>query len=190
MYFSQTFQFANMRLQLSEKSALLLLDAFYVFLLILLSPWWLLMLATKPAFRAGFAARFALRHASKSGIPTYVLNGRMSQKSFQAHRRTQLIPWALRKVSLLAVQSEEDAARFRDLGVANSRITITGNMKYDLQDRTGSQDWQQVRRTLREHHGIDQDMPVLIGGSIHLGEDQALAWASSDSWFAETPVPC
>jgi 3-deoxy-D-manno-octulosonic-acid transferase len=274
MYFFQTFQFANMRLQLSENSALLLLDAFYVFLLILLSPWWLLMLAIKPAFRAGFRARFALRHAniplqesiwlhgssagevdllrplvrkleqgpescsvvvsafsisgytaakklfpqhcviffpadfspvikrflkalnprlivlvesefwpnfistaSKSGIPTCVLNGRMSQKSFQAHKRTQLIPWALRKVSFLAVQSEEDAARFRDLGVASSRITITGNMKYDLQDRTGSQDWQQVRRTLREHHGIDEDMPVLIGGSIHLGEDQALAWA-------------
>jgi len=263
-----------MRPQLSEESALLLLDAFYAFLFILLSPWWLLMLATKPAFRAGFTARFALRHASiplkesiwlhgssagevdllrplvrlleqrpenysvvvsafsisgyaaarklfpqhcviyfpadfspvikrflralkprliilvesefwpnfisttsKSGIPTCVLNGRMSQKSFQAHRRTHLIPWALKKVSLLAVQTEDDAARFRDLGIANRRIKVTGNMKYDLQDRTGSQDLEQVRHTLRERHGTDKDMPVLIGGSIHLGEDQALAWA-------------
>ncbi len=251
-----------------------ILDTFYALLFVLLSPWWLLMLAIKPAFRAGFAARFALRGvaaastesiwlhgssageidllrplvqmieqrpdhcsivvsafsisgytaakklfpqhrviyfpadfspvigrflkalrprlivlvesefwpnfiatANKSGIPTCVLNGRMSHKSFQTHRRTRLIPWALKKVSLLAVQTADDASRFRDLGVASSRITVTGNMKYDLQDRGKSQDWEQVRHSFRERYKLDKNIPVLIGGSIHQGEDQALAWA-------------
>lgn len=263
-----------MRLELPREPSLLLLDAFYLLLLVLLSPWWLWMLATKPAFRADINARFALRDdctsptgsiwlhgssageidllrpfvnkleqrrddhrivvsafsisgytaakklfpqhcviyfpadfspvirrflkvlkprlivlvesefwpnfiatATNAGIPTCVLNGRMSYKSFQAHRWTRLIPWALDKVSLFAVQTEDDASRFHDLGVAKNRITVTGNMKYDQQDRSESQDWELVRRTLRECYAIDEDMPVLIGGSIHQGEDQALAWA-------------
>ncbi len=251
-----------------------LLDIFYLLVLILLSPWWLLMLTTKPAFRAGIAARFTLRNAdiplpesvwlhgssageidllrplvskieqrsagcnivvsafamsgyaaakkafpqhcviyfpadfspvikrflktirpvlivlveseiwpnfiatvTKRGIPVCILNGRMSQKSFQAHRRTRLIPWALKKISLFAVQTDDDASRFLELGVSEKRLSITGNMKYDLQDRSDPQDWQRARRTLRELYGIDEDMPVFIGGSIHRGEDLALAWA-------------
>jgi 3-deoxy-D-manno-octulosonic-acid transferase len=252
----------------------LLLDAIYLILLVLLSPWWLWMLATKPAFRADFGARFALRNdctapngsiwlhgssageidllrpllhrleqhtqnyrivisafsisgytaakklfpqhcviyfpvdyssvikrflnalkprlivlvesefwpnfiatASRNNIPTCVLNGRLSQKSFKAHRRTRVIPWALKQVSLLAVQTADDAARFRELGIARHRIAITGNMKYDLQDQAASQDLQTLRRTLRERYGLDEDMPVFIGGSIHQGEDRALASA-------------
>lgn len=243
-------------------------------MLILLSPWLLLMLAIKPAFRDGFAARFSLRNqksstcesvwlhgssageidllrplvkeierrsvttsivisafsisgiaaakrafprhrviyfpvdfspvirrflkalqpalivlvesefwpnfiatAHKSNIPVCLLNGRMSQKSFQAHKRTRLIPWALKKVSLLAVQTESDATRFRDLGVAESRLRVTGNMKYDLQDGCEPNEWQNERRTLRQRYAVDEDMPVIIGGSIHRGEDLALAWA-------------
>lgn len=115
--------------------------------------------------------------ATISGIPVCVLNGRMSQKSFQAHRRTRLIPWALKKVSLFAVQTEEDAARFRGLGVPADRLWVTGNMKYDLHDQSDPEERHSLRRKLRERYAIDEDMPVLVGGSIHRGEDLALAWA-------------
>lgn len=114
---------------------------------------------------------------SKSDIPVCVLNGRMSQKSFQAHKRTRLIPWVLKKVSLFAVQTESDATRFHDLGVPQSQIRVTGNMKYDLQDGSRPEDAQKERRKLRQRYAVGQDMPVIIGGSIHRGEDLALAWA-------------
>ncbi len=117
--------------------------------------------------------------ASRSGVPVCVLNGRMSQKSFRAHRRTRLIPWVLKKVSLFAVQTEEDASRFRELGVAADRIKVTGNMKYDQHDGSDPEDGKNMRRRLREHYALDEDMPVLVGGSIHRGEDLALAWAYS-----------
>ena len=114
---------------------------------------------------------------TNAGVPVCVLNGRMSQKSFHAHRRMRLIPWALKKVSLFAVQTEEDASRFRKLGVPGKRLSVTGNMKYDLQEPSKPEDRQIARQTLRERHAIDEDMPVFIGGSIHQGEDLALAWA-------------
>lgn len=114
--------------------------------------------------------------AERWQIPLYVLNGKMSAKSFRSHKMTGLIPWALRKVTLFAVQTEDHAARFRDLGVAGASIHVTGNMKYDLSD---DQDGSDSRQKLRSHYGLSDDMPVWIGGSIHRGEDGALAWAQS-----------
>lgn len=115
--------------------------------------------------------------ASKAGIPVCVLNGRLSEKSFQTHQRFQLIPWALKKVSFFAVQTEEDASRFRDLGVAEGLLRVTGNMKYDRSDLSDLNDCRDLRKALRERYAISDDMPVFIGGSIHRGEDRALARA-------------
>ena len=112
--------------------------------------------------------------AERSNIPICVLNGKMSAKSYRSHTKTGLIPWALRKASLCAVQTEDHATRFRDLGVPVASIHVTGNMKYDLSDDT---DGSEERRKLRAQYGLGDDMPVWIGGSIHRGEDEAIAWA-------------
>jgi 3-deoxy-D-manno-octulosonic-acid transferase len=100
----------------------------------------------------------------------------MSAKSFRSHRKTGLIAWALRKVSLFAVQTDDHAARLRGLGVDAASIHVTGNMKYDLSDAA---DGSEERRKLRSEYDLGDDMPVWIGGSIHRGEDEALAWAQS-----------
>jgi 3-deoxy-D-manno-octulosonic-acid transferase len=114
--------------------------------------------------------------AERSNIPLCVVNGKMSAKSFRSHCRTGLIPWALRKASLFAVQTEDHAERFRGLGIAAASIHVTGNMKYDLSD---AGDGSEERRKLRSEYGVSDDMPVWIGGSIHRGEDEALAFAQS-----------
>lgn len=114
--------------------------------------------------------------AEKQRVPLCVINGKMSEKSHRSHQKTGLIARALRKVSLLAVQTEEHAARFRELGVETSRIHVTGNMKYDLSDDTSGGE---ERARIRVQYGIANDQPVWIGGSIHRGEDEALASAQS-----------
>ncbi len=114
--------------------------------------------------------------ARKSKIPLCVLNGKMSAKSYRSHKITRLIPWALRKASLFAVQTEDHAERFRGLGVRSDTVHVTGNMKYDLSDAT---DGREERRKLRSQYGLGEDMPVWIGGSIHRGEDEALAWSQA-----------
>jgi 3-deoxy-D-manno-octulosonic-acid transferase len=111
--------------------------------------------------------------AAKQRVPLCVINGKMSAKSYRSHRKTGLIAWALRKVALIAVQTEDHAHRFRGLGVDPARIRVTGNMKYDLgDDAAGGEE----RRKLRRQYGISDELPVWIGGSIHRGEDEALAW--------------
>lgn len=118
-----------------------------------------------------------LATVERAGIPVCLLNARMSDKSFQSHRRLPLIPWGLRKLSMLAAQSEEDATRFRDLGFPGDRLHVTGNMKYDLCDIGVAGEAPELRRQLRERYGIEPSTAVLIGGSVHRGEDKVLAQA-------------
>lgn len=118
-----------------------------------------------------------LATVERAGIPVCLLNARMSDKSFQSHRRLPLIPWGLRKLSMLAAQSEEDATRFRDLGFPGDRLHVTGNMKYDLCDIGVAGETPELRRQLRERYGIEPSTAVLIGGSVHRGEDKVLAQA-------------
>ena len=111
-----------------------------------------------------------LRAAQRAAIPVAVINGRMSAKSFRFHARTHVVPGLLRRLPLLAVQTEEHAGRLRALGVAAERVHVTGNMKYDLARRGGGPE----RANLREGLGYDADDVVWIGGSLHAGEDEAL----------------
>ena len=115
--------------------------------------------------------------ACRAGIPVCLVNARMSDKSFRSHRRIPLIPRALKKLSMLAAQSDEDAARFRALGVPEDRLHVTGNMKYDLCDVGSDDEVSGLRQSLRSEFGIESTMPVIIGGSVHRGEDKALARA-------------
>jgi 3-deoxy-D-manno-octulosonic-acid transferase len=109
--------------------------------------------------------------AEREGIPAAVVNGKMSAKSFALHRRTRFVARAIRALRLLAVQSEEHAARFRGLGVAAHAIRVTGNMKYDL---TVPPPNDAGRAELRAALGYATDAIIVIGGSLHAGEDAAL----------------
>ena len=109
-----------------------------------------------------------------AGIPVCVVNARMSEKSFRKHQRIRLIPRALAKLDMIAAQTGEDADRFVDLGVDPDRLHVTGNMKYDRCNAGDARENEALRRRLREQYGIASDMPVLIGGSVHRGEDRVI----------------
>lgn len=112
--------------------------------------------------------------AHRADIPIIILNGKLSEKSYLAYKKTRIFPWLLKKISLLAVQNEEYANRFRDLGISPKRITITGNMKYDLVDISSENN---MRGNIRERFGYRKDDIIFIGGSTHSGEDEALIYA-------------
>lgn len=112
-----------------------------------------------------------LAEARRRNIPAVVLNGKISSRSYRIHSRTAVVPRALRGLTLIAAQSEEHAKRFRALGVPDERVPVTGNMKYDLAPASGDP---AARQVLRESLGYRPDETVLIGGSLHRGEDEAL----------------
>ena len=109
--------------------------------------------------------------AHARGTPVAVVNGKMSAKSQRTHMRFPVIPRALRRIDLLAVQTEEHAERFRSLGVDAGRIRVTGNMKYDLAPPAVGGD---LRAAVRTALRFQPDDVVIIGGSLHVQEDEAL----------------
>ena len=72
-----------------------------------------------------------LNEAHRQNIPMFVANARLSEKSARGYRRIDtLIRPALQTLAGCLAQTEEDAARLRQLGAAN--VSVCGNSKYDI----------------------------------------------------------
>jgi len=103
-----------------------------------------------------------LREARRSGARVALINGRISERSF---RRYRWIRWLLggiwEQIHLFAVREEEDARRFRALGVPTDLVRVVGHMKYDIPLQPP------FARTVVND-------PVLVFGSTREGEEEAL----------------
>lgn len=73
-----------------------------------------------------------IRTVASANIPVVVVNGRLSESSFNGYRK---LSWLLRPVferlSLVGAQTDAYADRFRELGVAAPQVITTGNVKFD-----------------------------------------------------------
>ncbi|MBL8826492.1 MAG: 3-deoxy-D-manno-octulosonic acid transferase, partial [Planctomycetaceae bacterium] len=109
--------------------------------------------------------------AQARDIPIAVINGRLSARSFRGYRRLR---WLLRpsfaRLSIVAVQNEEYAARFLDLGAKPTAVHVTGSVKFDgaRTDRGNAQTQQ-----LAELAGITPDDIVFLAGSTQEPEEVA-----------------
>ena len=115
-----------------------------------------------------------MRQATKRGVPVLCINGRLSDRSF---RRMQLVRPAAHLmvdgITRLLAGSVQDEERFRELGVPPSRITVTGNIKFDVQiPLLGDAERAQLRIELGLGEGF-----VLLGSSTWPGEEEAMIGA-------------
>ena len=82
-----------------------------------------------------------LRECGLSGIPVFMVNGRISDKSYRRYKRIQRwLPHVLNGYRVLGMQSEMDAERIRTLGADSEKVSVFGNLKYDAPVRTQSLD--------------------------------------------------
>ncbi len=81
-----------------------------------------------------------LAAAAERRIPVVVANARISPRTFARMKRVKslLKRMLFRHVTAFAVQTEEYAGRLRQLGVSESRVVVTGSVKYD--GATGERD--------------------------------------------------
>jgi 3-deoxy-D-manno-octulosonic-acid transferase len=108
--------------------------------------------------------------ANRRGVPVAVVNGRMSDRSFRGYRRLRpIIGWMLRKLDLIAVQSEQYAERFRQLGASDRSVICTGSLKFDGA-ATDRRNEQTVR--LKQLAGISEDDIVFLAGSTQDPEER------------------
>ena len=112
--------------------------------------------------------------AQKRGVPLFLVNARLSDRSFRGYKRFGFLFRSLYAAfEGIAAQNEVAAERFRAVGAAPDRIRTTGNLKYDAAAATesGTMDVSGLLKQL----GVNGDTPILIGGSTHDGEEVILA---------------
>ncbi|NRR31318.1 lipid IV(A) 3-deoxy-D-manno-octulosonic acid transferase [Oxalobacteraceae bacterium] len=103
----------------------------------------------------------------REGVPVVLANARLSERSLgKAQRFGKLMLDAARGISLVAAQTEADAARVRQLGVP--RVEITGSIKFDVVVPQTALD---TGAALRSAFGA---RPVLLCASTREGEEELI----------------
>jgi 3-deoxy-D-manno-octulosonic-acid transferase len=117
-----------------------------------------------------------LRECRRAGVPVVFVNGRLSERSCRGYLRA--LRWSggmlqgflrtiLNDATLFLMQSAQDAARLLTLGADASRVTVAGNLKYDLATppETPLSAWLQKYLTLQTSR------PILVAGSVMANEE-------------------
>lgn len=104
----------------------------------------------------------------RRSIPIALVNARLSARSAAGYRKVAgLTAATLGRLSWIAAQAEPDARRLIDLGAEASRVTVTGNTKFDATIPGSIREQAEV---LRRSWGTER--PVWIAASTHEGEDE------------------
>lgn len=105
------------------------------------------------------------RELKKAGIPSALINGRISHKSHGNYLKFKnFFSQVFDNVTLFCMQSEADALRIKDIGADPDRVMITGNLKFD----------QKMPLNLTVPVSIPRGRKVITAGSTHRGEEAAL----------------
>ena len=114
-----------------------------------------------------------LRECRRRGIPSVLVNGRISYRSFPRYRLIRpLFRHVLADIDRFCVQGGEAVRRLEQLGADPARITATGSLKFDALDviPTPGRDRERVLRFFR----MSANRPVLVAGSTFRGEEEAI----------------
>ena len=114
-----------------------------------------------------------LWRARDLGIPVFLVNARLSEKSFRGYKRFAfLFRGIFRSFAGVGCQNAADAERLEALGCRRERIHIVGNLKFDAAKLSEKQ-LLDVPALLAQL-GVAPDAPLVVAGSTHAGEEKIL----------------
>ncbi len=117
--------------------------------------------------------------ASRRGIPLYLVNARVSDRSAPRYRALR---WffgdVLRRFSRIYVQSDLDADRLAAAGADRAALEVTGSVKFDVAVRNPAKEGE-LARWIAGSDGVPPP-PILLGGSTWPGEDGVLLGVYSE----------
>ena len=103
----------------------------------------------------------------KHDVPVFLVNGRISDRSFKGYKRIALfLKPVFNSISLFCMQTEDDAKRIKKIGAPVSRVKITGNVKYDVD----------MDQKVNLPHAFEKikDNDIFVAGSTHPGEEEII----------------
>jgi 3-deoxy-D-manno-octulosonic-acid transferase len=115
--------------------------------------------------------------ANQLGIPLFLVNARMSARSFPRYKKFGFLFRPLfASFTGIGAQNEADAARLREIGCRPGAIRAVGNLKFDAAklDERHPLDVGAILRQL----DVPADAQILVAGSTHDGEEKILAGAA------------
>jgi 3-deoxy-D-manno-octulosonic-acid transferase len=116
-----------------------------------------------------------LRLAKRSGARIAIINCRISDRSFPGYKRfrfwlPRLLKETLDNVDIFLAQTEEDRKRLIEIGAAESKITVAGNLKFDVAPPPAPE----IVAGLRESFRRSGAGSILVCGSTLEGEEGPL----------------
>jgi len=105
--------------------------------------------------------------------PVVLVNGRISRRSYPRYRAVRpVMRAALAHVGAFLMQTRRDARHVKGIGAPPERVEVVGNIKYDqpIVEHT-PEELERLGLAL----GIAPGTPVLLAGSTHEGEEEAVA---------------
>jgi 3-deoxy-D-manno-octulosonic-acid transferase len=116
-----------------------------------------------------------LWRARDLGIPVFLVNARLSDKSYRGYKRFGFLFRPLfAAMEGVGCQDQGDAQRLLSLGVLPEAVHVVGNLKYDAAAKLDERRVLHVPALLKQL-GIGSDALLLLGGSTHAGEEAILA---------------
>jgi 3-deoxy-D-manno-octulosonic-acid transferase len=111
-----------------------------------------------------------IREAKLSGAKVAIVNGRLSQRSFDRYSRIRsFVRRVLGDVDLAMMQAEPDAERIIRLGVDPAKVVVTSNLKFE--QNVGETETV-LTEEFRTRFGISTEKPLIIAASTHEPEER------------------
>jgi len=127
-----------------------------------------------------------IRSAVAANIPLFLVNARLSDKSFKNYLRfKRLFKPILTLFTGILAQSEQDRQRFLQIGAPDSIVSAMGNIKFEAASQIGDS---ATRQRWRELFQIKDHELLLLGGSTFPGEESLLVQVALDLLNQDIPI--
>ncbi len=123
--------------------------------------------------------------AKKLNVPVVIVNGRVSDRSFSRYSKIKpIVKNVFAKIDLALVQTEEYADRFKQIGVPEKNVIVTGSLKYDtaqITDKVEGSDLlaEQLNRVgwavpANSQNGVHSTPYIWVAGATGPGEEEII----------------
>lgn len=117
-----------------------------------------------------------IKEAKKSGSKIILVNGRISEESFNNYKFIQsLLKNVFGYIDIFSMREEQDKRRIIALGANPDKVVVSGNIKYDQLVDIGTKSTDKA--TIYKEFGLRDNDLIFVAGSTKKGEEEIILGA-------------